>query len=40
MGIDIIGVVINREKSNNEFLIKREIKVILEVPIISITRKS
>ncbi len=36
MGIDIIGVVINRKKSNNEFLNTKEIEAILEVPIISI----
>jgi septum site-determining protein MinD len=36
MGIDILGVVINREKSYDEFLSIEEIEAILEVPIISI----
>lgn len=36
IGIDILGVVINREKSYDEFLSIDEINAILEVPIISI----
>jgi septum site-determining protein MinD len=36
MGIDILGVVINRGKSDHEFLSNEEIEAILEVPIISV----
>ncbi len=36
MGIDVLGVVVNRNKSYNEFLTTEEIEAILEVPIIGV----